>query len=173
MTLNRETVERIRPRIRSFRLIFAALIAGVALFGLLIIALVALKFDSQFSMLSLIIFGISALIGAQALVIPRMVGVGAIRQLAPTIAKLDPDQTETRFQIVSQTLGVWFTSTLIGVAMLEGAAFMNLVGAFVEGNAWHLVAAGLFLAMMVVFFPSENRVLGWIEQRLDDLQRAG
>ncbi|MGI9519359.1 MAG: hypothetical protein ACR2NP_20070 [Pirellulaceae bacterium] len=172
MEASRGQGDLIRPRIRQAKVVFGAMIAGVILCMLVVIALVSPGFDSQFSMLSLIIFGISALVGIQALIIPRVVVVGAIRQLSPALAKLDPEQKEARDLIITKTMDVWFTAMLIGVAMLEGAAFLNLAVTFIEANAWHLVAAGLFLAMMVVYFPSENRVLAWIEQRLTDLQRG-
>ena len=62
--------------------------------------------------------------------------------------------------------GVYQTKTIIGAAMIEGAAFLNLVAYLLEGNP---ITLGLGLGLAVVIaalFPSPSRVANWIEQRL-------
>jgi len=56
------------------------------------------------------------------------------------------------------------------VAMLEGAAFFNLVVYIVTALAWPLVIAGILVMLMALSFPTPGGVDSWIERRFEELQ---
>ena len=172
--LSNEQIESLRPRITQFRIVLAALIGGVAVLGLVVMAMGGMNFRNNLSMLSMIFFGISVVVVLQAFVVPGIVRAGvagsSIKQGVPS-ADSESNKGPSD-DSASRLLGTWFTSTLISAAMLESAAFINLAGAFVEKNTWHMVAAGVILILMVTRFPTEDRVIGWIEDQIRDRQRG-
>jgi hypothetical protein len=61
--------------------------------------------------------------------------------------------------------GIYQTRMIIGLALLEGAAFFNLVACLVEHNWWSLVIAGCLVVWMLALFPTRTRVEQWIENQ--------
>ena len=170
--LSNDQIEALRPRINQFRIVLAALIGGVAVLGAVVLLIGNGSFPTNFSTLSLVFLGVSVVIVTQAFIIP-----GIVRNSTMATLTKDPDpdadlSKPSHDAFASQQLGVWFTSTLISVAMLESAALINLVGTYIEKNNWHLVAAGVILVLMLSRFPSEDRVISWIEARIRDRERG-
>jgi hypothetical protein len=55
---------------------------------------------------------------------------------------------------------------IVRIAVLEGAAFFNVICSIIEHNWWSLGIAGLLVGWMLTNFPTRNRVERWIaEQR--------
>ena len=64
--------------------------------------------------------------------------------------------------------GVYRTKLILGLAMLEGMAFFNIVACIMEHNWWSLALAGCLIVWMLMAFPSQGRVERWIEtQRMN------
>ena len=59
--------------------------------------------------------------------------------------------------------GVFQSKTIVGLALLEGAAFLNIVALIVEHNWWSLAIAGGLVFWMLAMFPTRTRVTQWIE----------
>lgn len=155
--LSPDQIDALRPRLVQFRLVFFALIAGVVVFAAVVLMISGpLVLELPPSLLSLILIGLGVLTGLQGLVLPLL--------MRSASSKNPSGQTG---ETVDRLAGVWFSSSLIGVALLESAAFLNLVGLFMERNPVHLVVAGLFVALMFVHYPATNRILDWMEQKLD------
>ena len=62
-------------------------------------------------------------------------------------------------------LAVWQTSLIIGLAMLEGCAFLALIAFMIEDQPAVLVVAGIAIALMLVRFPAMSRVEAWVEDQ--------
>jgi hypothetical protein len=57
---------------------------------------------------------------------------------------------------------------IVGLALLEGMAFFNIIACIIEHNWWSLAIAGCLALWMLMVFPSRNRVEQWIEtQRMN------
>lgn len=57
--------------------------------------------------------------------------------------------------------------TIVGLALLEGAAFFNIIAAIVEHKWWSLAVAGALVFWMLAMFPTRTRIRHWVEtQRL-------
>ena len=150
--LTSEQIDALRPGIAQIKLIFVALVSGVVLFGVVAVVFGGpLELVLPPDMLSLILLGISLVTGVQGLVAPGIIRSAASRKLTPVMT-------------VTRLAGIWNSSTLVGIALLESAAFLNLVGIFMESNVIHLVVAGLFFALMFVHYPGTNRILDWIDR---------
>lgn len=66
--------------------------------------------------------------------------------------------------------GVYQTKMIVSCALLEGAAFFNLVAFIIDGQLWTLGIVAVLLALMVVGFPTFERVDGWADDQLRQLQ---
>ena len=58
---------------------------------------------------------------------------------------------------------------IVGLALLEGSAFMALLAYLLEGQTWVLGLAAGVLALMAVRFPTRASVLAWLERQADAL----
>jgi hypothetical protein len=65
--------------------------------------------------------------------------------------------------------GLYQTSMLIGLALLEGAIFFQLLVFQIEGQQLNLLLAMLLLTGMVLQFPTRPRVESWIEKQQEKL----
>lgn len=55
------------------------------------------------------------------------------------------------------------TEMILRFALLEGAAFLNGMAYFLEGNVLALAMAGGLIALMLIFFPMAERIRQWME----------
>jgi hypothetical protein len=54
---------------------------------------------------------------------------------------------------------------IIKLALLESAAFFNVIATVVEHNWWSLGLAGLLVGWMLTNFPTRSRVERWIAEQ--------
>lgn len=155
--LTAEQIDTLRPRMSQFKMVFLALVAGVIVFGIVVVAISQpLEIVLPPGTLSLILIGLGFLTGLQGLVIPAL--------MRSATAKNITGEVDERAQRLA---GLWLSSSLVGVALLESAVFLNLVGLFLKHNLVHLVVAGLFTVLMFVHYPGTNRVLDWIDRSVE------
>ena len=62
--------------------------------------------------------------------------------------------------------GLYQTQLIVGLALLEGAAFFNLIALMVENSVASLGVVILLLGLMAVKFPTRNKVSWWVEDKL-------
>jgi len=60
---------------------------------------------------------------------------------------------------------VYQAQMIVKLALLEGAAFFNVICLMVEHNWWSLGIAGLLVGSMLTQFPTRERVERWIAQQ--------
>ena len=135
------------------QIIAAALPIGVIVFALVaVLALGALAQPPSGSIVSLIGVMFAASAFAAHLVLPNLMasrGV-ATQQLLPT--ELRP-------------YGAYQTRMIMKLALLEGAAFFNVICTVIEHNWWSLGIAGLLVGWMLTNFPTRGRVDLWIAKQ--------
>lgn len=64
-------------------------------------------------------------------------------------------------------LYVFQQKTIIESALVEGPAFFVLVAYLVTGETWLLGVAAVLLTMLVVPFPTYDRIEDWVKYQLD------
>jgi hypothetical protein len=133
------------------QIIAAALPGGVLMFGLIVVVLGAATQPPAGTTLSLIAAVFAMAMLAAHVVVPTLVG-------RPT----EPRRTEDDGAALC---GVYQIRMIIGLALLEGAAFFNLVACLVEHNWWSLAIAGCLVVWMLALFPTRTRVEQWIENQ--------
>ena len=92
--------------------------------------------------------------------LPNLVASQAIRlqKLEPALegaGRLDDTFDD---HLLSQLLAIYQTRLVIACALLEGAAFFNLVAYFIEGQTLNLIVTGVLLVMMAMRFPTTGTV---------------
>jgi hypothetical protein len=153
------------PQLLTMRIVHGALCMGVvtitAILGLL--RMNGGKPPAATPMISYVGFGMAAVCLPLSFLVPNLLSAGWRRQIAigkwPLSIPAQPDSDAGWWSIFQSRL-------IVGMAMLEGAAFMQVIAYFVEGMPLSLgVALGL-LVVMLTRFPTRLGVESWIaEQR--------
>lgn len=68
-------------------------------------------------------------------------------------------------------VNLYMLRTIIAVAILEGAAFFNLVAYLLEANLLGLVDAGILFLMILMHIPTQNRIADWIQNELTTIEQ--
>ncbi len=149
-------IDLLQPRLARFKLVFMALVAGVILFGAVILATGGpLELELPPSTISTVLLGVGLVTGLQGILLP-----GLLRRMSVKNLARDADLQDERLA------DIWFSSSLIGAALLESAAFLNLIGLLLEHNPVHLLFAGMFAVLMLMHYPGTNRILDWMDRAL-------
>jgi hypothetical protein len=156
----------LRGPLLTLRIIVFALAAGVSAFAAFVISqnlgkphVVAGKLDA--AGMVFVVFGLMAI--PLGIVVPRIIfaaGRGAKPINLP--AGIPPEQAGT--WMILQRIQ---TSTIIGCAIFEGAAFANVFGYMQSRDLVYLALAGVLLVGILAHFPS----MGSFERRIEDEQR--
>jgi hypothetical protein len=144
------------------QVIVGALLAGVAAFAAVVAVLGPQRVVAppDLPVVSLIAAGIAVSVMYVRAVLTRALVMNARLRLAGD----DED--------IPAWLGVYQTVTIVGAALLEGAAFFLLTAYFIEGTSWALpAAAALWLLLAWLHFPTRSGVEHWLTEQLDEARR--
>lgn len=147
----------IPQQVRAMQIIVFALAMGVVTFALVLLLVIGpgereeapgKEFEPIISYVGLAVAGGCAVVGV---VLPRV------------LARQMPATAET-----------YQTTLIIGAALFESPAFLNLTAYMLEGQAFSLAVAGVMLVFILLLFPTVGRVREWLEtrQRREEEQRA-
>jgi hypothetical protein len=136
--------------IRVMQIIAAALVMGVVLFGLIALFVFgALDDPSGGFIISLIAVVFASGAFVMHLIVPNLMTPPS----SADVAGGDDLALYKQYQ----------ARTIVGLAMLEGAAFFNIIATIVEHNWWSLAVAGVLVFWMLAMFPTRTRVKHWVE----------
>lgn len=143
---------------RICQIIASALMAGVMIFAG--VAFFIAKGDGpQLPMLSLMAVGFAGVATVMRFVVPMVIVNGGKRQLNQSSGD------EQR----SLLAGLYQTKMIVGMAVLEGAAFFNLVAYITEKQFWSYGVVAFLLGVMAISFPSQGQFESWAEEMKRDL----
>src|SRR5262249_44345999 len=97
-----------------------------------------------------------------AFVVPRITAQNRLRELA---RQSTPSPADLRLAL----LDLRQSTLIISLALLEGTAFLAIVAFLLEVQVYVLGIVGLMLLVMLGQFPTETRVLAWMEMQLQRL----
>lgn len=149
------TLNDMTARLRVMQIIAAALIVGVLFFAGITVAQTLDKPPGEpflaylaagFAVMQVMLWGI----------LPTVISCGACRQMRRTTDLEETGRT-------SALVGIYQTKMIVAMALLEGAAFFNLIAYLVCAYWWSLAVAGGLTVLMVTGFPTRFRVDSWIE----------
>lgn len=151
--------------VRTMQIIAAALMLGVLMFLGVVLVVTQGKLDGHPEMITLIAAGFAFLMIVNHFVIPSIILKAQLKQAIA--AGMNQKQDDERIQ---QFCGVYLTQLIVGFALLEGAAFFNLVAMLVEHCAASIAVVTLLLLLMVAKFPTRDRVSWWVQDKLRELR---
>ena len=153
--------------VRGMQIIAVALMAGVLLFfGIVLVNTQGNVFGTQNPELVTIIaagFGILAIINH--LIIPAIIAGAQLKQISTGGFSELGEAAK-----VEQICGVYRSQLIIALALLEGAAFFNLVALMIEQSAVALGTVILLLGLMILRFPTRDKVSFWVQDKFRELQ---
>jgi hypothetical protein len=143
-------------RVRVMQILAVALVLGVVVFAGIVFVTGALNQPPQGGFLSFFGGGVAAVMIVLHFVVPGIMANNAAQESS---AASDEDRW----------CGMYQVKLIIGMAMLEGAAFLNLVACMAEHNWWSMAVTGALVLLMLLQFPTRTRVEQWIEtQRMNN-----
>ena len=146
---------------RTTQIIAGALIMGVVVFGGF--AFIAVQtgegLPPQFPMISVLAAGFALMATLMRFVVPMIIVNSAKSQL------LEADESERPNRLAA----LYQTKTIIGFALLEGAAFFNLLAYISEKQLWSYGVVAFLLGVMAISFPSQGQFENWAEEMKRDL----
>jgi hypothetical protein len=147
MTDSRHSIDQ---PLRLMQIIAGALIMGVVMFALIAtLALGALNEAPSNTMIAYIGAGFAVMVVAAHLVVPEAVKAAALKATSDRDAEF--------------LCGIYQTRMIIALALLEGAAFFNIVALMIAHTWWSLAIAGALLLLMLARFPTRTSIEHWIE----------
>jgi len=133
--------------VRAAQIITIALVMGVVTFAVIAVLFVgALQPPPDGRLISGLGAGFAVIAFVMHLVVPAMIA-----------------RPQAQFTDEKQLYGAYLGKTIIGPALLEGAAFFNIVALIIEHNWWSLAIAGGLVFWMLAMFPTRTRVDHWVE----------
>jgi hypothetical protein len=110
------------------------------------------------------------------MVVPRLIATQWRRSIA---AGSNPFNTPVRAgEMLSEEqrplhplVEMYQTRMIISCALLEGAAFFNVVAYFIERQPWNLWIALVLVLMILAHFPTTLRLTSWVEDELAEIAR--
>ncbi len=145
--------------VRTMQIIVAALAMGVIMFMAVVLTMLD-KIAARDPFITYIALGFAVLMFAGWIIVPGIVATQARRAMAGLPRDAD---------IVGQLAGVFQTRLIIASAMLEGAAFFNLIASMLEGQYVGLVTAVVLLLIIISQFPTRHRLEVWITHELENI----
>jgi hypothetical protein len=164
---NDQTFAGAAESVRGMQIIAAAMMTGVLSF--MFVVLVATQGNvfgfNKPPVLTRIGAGLGAFLILNHFVVPEIVSSVQLQRItASGLLQLDD---ESQYQ---QVTGIYRIRLIIALAMLEGAAFLNLVVLMVEKNGLSLGVVVLLLGLMLVRFPTQHKVSSWVSYKLREIK---
>ncbi|MEZ6131949.1 MAG: hypothetical protein R3C59_25085 [Planctomycetaceae bacterium] len=152
-------------RVRGMQIITIGLMMGTLSFLTVALVINQAAIDGEPDILAWMGLGFAGLIFLVHLVVPGIVTSAALNQVnSEALRKADDDG---RFAMLSP---VYQTRLIIACAMLEGAAFFNLVAYIVDKYVGNVIAAVVLIIMIAVRFPTLSKVEFWVQDRAREIE---
>jgi len=158
-----QAVAGIAASVRGMQIIAAALMVSVT--GFLFVVLSVTQgnvFGFQMpAVLTQIGAGLGAFMILNHFIVPGIVSSLQLRKATASGLLQQDDESQNR-----QLMGIYRIQLIIALAMLEGAAFLNLVAFMVEKNGLSMGVVVLLLGLMQLRFPTQHKVSSWVSYKL-------
>ncbi len=157
--------------VRTAQIICVAMAMGVATFAAVAIFLRAGKSPGE-SLLSYLAAAFSLGAGALSVVVPSFVTGNQSPDQSASAARGNQDESADD---LIPLVALYQTRLIIGLALLEGAAFFCLAAFLLEGHWWTLAPAGILWVFILAQFPITGRIEQWCRQQRENasLNRRG
>jgi hypothetical protein len=147
--------------VRTMQIIAFALMMGVVVFGLIVMFQTGGRLNGEPGMLTWIAAGFAGLMIVNHLAIPSIIAGATWKKLVADGIRQKPEPEQAQ-----AAMGVYQAQMIVAFAVLEGAAFFNLVVVMLERT---MICLGIVIALLVLIlirFPTTTKVTWWIQDRL-------
>lgn len=166
-----------RQNLQTMQMIAGALLLGVVVFLIIALLIVSNRGKGNgmaptggFPMISILAVVLAAVEFPLAFVVPAVLTRNALRQIASGAWRPPPTANAPAFDTdTSKLLAVRQTTRIIGLALLEGAAFLGCIAYLLEAQPFALGVPLAAILLMLMSFPTESRIRAWLERQIDRL----
>ncbi len=153
-------------RLRVMRIIAVALMMGVlSFFGVVLVITQGEVFGQQGPTLITTIAAVFAgMMVVAHLVVPSVIAKTHLRMLNGNVQTNSSPENR-----IASLVSVYQVQLIVGLALLEGAAFFNLVALMLGKHVLSTVMVACLLFMMLLKFPTKTKVTWWIQDRMREL----
>lgn len=161
------TPQKLTQVLRTTQIIAGGMIGGVLVFGL-IAAMIGADGDPGDPLVGVIalVFAVSGL-GARILV-PGLIAAKKREEIQAQLSAGEIDESE---EMTAVLYPLYQTKTIIEYALIEGPAFFVLIAYIITSQLWVLAIGAVLLAIMIVTFPTQGRLEGWIRNQLQLMEQ--
>ena len=151
--------------VRVLKIITFAMVTGVLVFMAITLVMNQGAIDGAPKLMSWIGLGMGGLMAVNHLVVPNIVASAALNSVNTETLR-NADETE-RFSLIYPAFQ---TRHIVASAMLEFAAFMNLVFYMLTAYVGNLAAASVLVVLIAIRFPSVSAVEFWVQDRIREVE---
>ena len=147
--------------VRSMQIVASALMAGVLFFAAIVAVVTGSKLNGQPDVLTWMGGAFAAVAVVIHFVLPPMI---AKKSWERAIANGLRQKSES--EQIQHAMNDYQCQLIVGHALLEGAAFMNLTVLIAGRSVINLGVVIALLVLMLIRFPTTTKVTWWIQDRL-------
>jgi len=151
--------------IRSLQIITIALLLGVLFFMGICLVMNEGALDGNPDIISWIGLGFAGLMIVNHLVIPNLLSKTALASI--TGEQIREADDAKKFELI---FPAYRARHIVAVAMLEGAAFFNLVAYMTSKYLWNLVAAVVLVMLILAKLTTATTAMFWVNDRAREIE---
>lgn len=154
-------------RHRTMFIIWFALIMGVVTFGVVVVGILG-KDEAPGDGLPLLTYvglGATAVMLVLRTFVPDLVGRNMFNQ---AMERIKTENIQDEDEVLATYDQIFMTRLIVGLALLEGAAMLNLVAYMTESQVLSLVAVGILLLVMIASVPTKSKLEAWIRNQMEN-----
>ncbi|HAW26502.1 hypothetical protein [Gimesia maris] len=156
----------LQQRQMMMTVIWLALIMGVVTFGM-IVTFIGLKEEpgKGLPVITYLGMGLAALMLVLRMIIPNMI---ARNQFTQAMQEAREEGNQDEEQMLGTFYQIFMVRMIIGLALLEGAAMINLVAVMVENQKLAFIPVAILLLVMIASMPTKSKLDGWIRNQMEN-----
>ncbi|MEQ8634402.1 hypothetical protein [Gimesia maris] len=156
----------LQQRQMMMTVIWLALIMGVVTFGM-IVTFIGLKEEpgKGLPVITYLGMGLAALMLVLRMIIPNMI---ARNQFTQAMQEAREEGNQDEEQMLGTFYQIFMVRMIIGLALLEGAAMINLVAVMIENQKLAFIPVAILLLVMIASMPTKSKLDGWIRNQMEN-----
>ncbi len=163
---NQQPQPTLQQRRMLMIVVWLALVMGVVTVGVVISILSqGEKPDSGLPIIVYLGMGVTALMLVLRMIIPNLVARNQFIQ-AMQVAQTEGNQDEE--QMLGKFYQIYTTRLILGMAMLEGAAMLNLIAVLIEQQKVAYIPVAILLLVMIASIPTKSKLDEWIRNQMEN-----
>lgn len=156
----------LQQRQMMMTVIWLALIMGVVTFGI-IVTFIGLKEEpgKGLPVITYLGMGIAALMLVLRMVVPNLI---AHNQFTQAMQEANAEGNQDEEQLLGTFYQIFLVRLIIGMALLEGAAMLNLVAVLIEKQKLAFIPVVILLLVMIASMPTKSKLDAWIRNQMEN-----